>query len=565
MPDRLGQLRPDDPRELGGYRIEGRLGEGGMGTVFLARDPAGEPVAVKVIRPELAGQEEFRARFRGEVARARQVPSFCTAAVLDADPEHTTPYLVVEFVDGPSLAGVVAGRGPLTGAQLHGVAVGVATALAAIHGAGVVHRDLKPSNVLFARGTPRVIDFGVARPLGAPGDQTGSGQVAGSVAYLAPERFDGTGRVAGPAADVFSWGAVIAYAATGRAVFGAGPAGVVAARVLTGEPDLRALPESLRPVVARALAKDPDARPSAPELLDLLAQLPPDAEDGATTVPAGPEPRRATAALGARAPRRDRGRILESVLAVVLVALIGGAAGTLLLSGRGSGTDDTPQAGPPPPSRTEAGPVRLPAPIGTAASPTPSATLAVRPLAVAPQPATSAPPRPTEAAADQPVITAADGPAMVSGPYFIVNLRTGDCVDIPFGGPGAMDGPVERYTCRPAEADNQEWRFVPRGVDGDGYHRYWIQNVADDLCVDVPGAGGVDPGAEVSEMTCFEQDNQHFRLEPRLDSGGRRHYWLRNTATGMCLDVSGAGPRLTLFPCTPDDDHEWALVRRTAF
>src|SRR3982751_6933359 len=215
--DRSEPLRPRDPRSLGEYELIGRLGEGGMGTVYLAKDKAGGHVAVKVIRAALAPDDEFRRRFRSEVARARQVPPFCTAEVLDADPDHEQPYLVVEYVDGPSLAEVVEGRGPLTASNLHSVAIGVATALTAIHGAGVVHRDLKPRNVLLAPGGPKVIDFGIARAMESPSRLTRTNQMLGTVAYMAPERFDTDSRMPlGPSADVFAWGAVITYAGTGR-------------------------------------------------------------------------------------------------------------------------------------------------------------------------------------------------------------------------------------------------------------------------------------------------------------------------------------------------------------
>jgi hypothetical protein len=311
-------LRPGDPFELGGYRLLRRLGQGGMGAVFLGRSASGRLVAVKVIRPEYASEPEFRGRFHSEVNRARQVPPFCTAEVLDADPDHPTPYLVVEYVDGPSLAEVIGEQGPLTAGSLHSVAVGVATALAAIHGAGVIHRDLKPANVLFALGTPKVIDFGIARAFEVTSQHTRTDQMVGTVAYMAPERFD-TDRGAapvGPAADVFAWGAVVAYAASGRTPFQADSAAATAARILTQPPDLSRLPDPLRRVVDRALAKDPRDRPTAHELLELLLDL--DADDDTQTVP--PEVRRAAEAV--RRPRSRR-RALLAALVVLVVGLAG--------------------------------------------------------------------------------------------------------------------------------------------------------------------------------------------------------------------------------------------------
>ncbi|MCW6006792.1 protein kinase [Micromonospora sp. CPCC 205371] len=268
---RVAPLRPGDLRRLGRYEVLGRLGEGGMGTVYLARDPNGRQVAIKVIRAELTIDDEFRRRFRGEVNRARQVPPFCTAEVLDADPNHERPYLVVEYVEGPSLTAVVEERGPLTPANLHGLAIGVATALTAIHGAGVIHRDLKPSNVLLAPGSPKVIDFGIARAVEATSWHTRTNQMVGTVAYMAPERFGSdAGTALTPAADVFAWGAVVAYAGTGRTPFGADTPPVVATRILTGHPDLTGLVPPLRDLVERTLAKDPAQRPTSRELLDML-------------------------------------------------------------------------------------------------------------------------------------------------------------------------------------------------------------------------------------------------------------------------------------------------------
>jgi tRNA A-37 threonylcarbamoyl transferase component Bud32 len=263
-------LRPGDPRRLGDYRLLARLGEGGMGTVFLGRDPAGQYVAVKAIRPEYADQEEFRARFRSEVNRVRQVPSFCTAAVLDADPDHETPYLVVEYVDGPSLREVVTERGPMSAGDLHSVALGVAAALTAIHGAGVIHRDLKPTNVLLSLGLPKVIDFGIARALEVTSQHTRTDQMVGTVGYMAPERLDSTLGPLTPAADIFAWGAVVAYAGTGRIPFGGDAPMATAARILTMPPDLAGLPEPLTGLVSRALTKDLYGRPSANDLVQEL-------------------------------------------------------------------------------------------------------------------------------------------------------------------------------------------------------------------------------------------------------------------------------------------------------
>jgi serine/threonine protein kinase len=329
-----------------------RLGEGGMGAVFLARDPAGREVAVKIIRPEFAAEDEFRARFRSEVNRARQVPPFCTAEVLDADPDHDTPYLVVEYVDGPSLAEVVTRRGPLTAGGLHSVAVGVATALTAIHGAGVIHRDLKPRNVLFALGGPKVIDFGIARAMEPTSQHTRTDQMVGTVAYMAPERFDGRNRVTGAASDIFAWGAVVTYAATGRTPFTGDSPMATAARILTQEPDLTGLSGPLRDLVARALAKEPDDRPTARELLDALMAV--GTVDGSALTelsqPTAARDRHATGDRSSRSPtvpddapgrsgRRTR-RLVALAGAVVLTA----ASGSLAYAALPKGQSPTPAA-----------------------------------------------------------------------------------------------------------------------------------------------------------------------------------------------------------------------------
>jgi serine/threonine protein kinase len=328
-------LRPEDPRRLGTYEILSRIGAGGMGTVFLARTAQSRLVAIKVIQPEHVSDDEFRARFRSEVTRARQVPPFCTAEVLDADPEHNPPYLVVEYVDGPDLAEVVRENGPLGAGALHSVAVGVATALAAIHGAGVVHRDLKPRNVLFALGNPKVIDFGIARAIEVTSRHTRTDMVVGTLAYMAPERLDPeTDQLVGPPADVFAWGVVVAYAGTGRTPFAGDSPSVTAARILTQPPNLDGLPTGLAQLVRLALAKDPAQRPTAHELLDMLLK----GDTGGFHPDLTPDLQRAAEAAQHSGryhtdekPRPAKTRRLPSIVAALAVtAVLAGAAAVAL-------------------------------------------------------------------------------------------------------------------------------------------------------------------------------------------------------------------------------------------
>ncbi|MBO2445838.1 serine/threonine protein kinase [Actinomadura barringtoniae] len=265
-------LRTADPTRLGAYRITGRLGRGGMGTVYRGEDEAGHPVAVKVINPELTSDPAFRERFRREVTAARRVRRFSTAAVLDARLDGEPLYVVTEFVDGPTLEQAVEENGPLRGGALEGLAVGIATALSTIHGAGIVHRDLKPANVMLSPTGPRVIDFGIARAMdtekGEASGITRTGQFVGTPAYIAPEIMQG-GEVTA-AADVFAWGCVVAYAGTGRAPFDATNVPAILYQVSHGTPVLDGLDADMHDLVAAALDKDPAKRPSSK---DLLAQL----------------------------------------------------------------------------------------------------------------------------------------------------------------------------------------------------------------------------------------------------------------------------------------------------
>ncbi len=257
-------LGAEDPRQLGPYAILSRIGGGGMGVVYLGQAPDRRLVAVKVVRSDRASDPELGARFRREVRAASGVAGFCTARVLDADLDAARPYYVTEYVAGPTVQEAVEEGGPLAGRRLDAFAVGVAEALEAIHAAGVVHRDLKPSNVLLSPAGPKVIDFGIARPVDAT-TLTQTGKVMGSVNWLAPEQLR-TGR-ASEASDVFAWGGLVTFAATGHPPFGHGPVGTIAHRIMHEEADVRGIEGGLLEAVVAALDKDPRRRPTARTLL----------------------------------------------------------------------------------------------------------------------------------------------------------------------------------------------------------------------------------------------------------------------------------------------------------
>ncbi|MBD2895944.1 Serine/threonine-protein kinase PknD [Actinomadura sp. RB99] len=266
MPD-AAPLEPGDPRALGQFEVVGRLGAGGQGAVFLGRAPGGEYVAVKLLHAQMANDPAARARFTREVAAAQKVEPFCTARVLEADVHGDQPYVVSEFIDGPSLHDVVAHNGPLGAAELERLAIGTVTALAAIHEAGIVHRDFKPNNVMLASDGPRVVDFGIARTVNSQESAvTATGMVVGTPGYLAPEQL--TGAPLTPAVDIFAWGATMVFAATGQSPFEADTLPVIINRILNEDPDLSALPPGpVRDLVARCLSKDAGLRPPAPQLL----------------------------------------------------------------------------------------------------------------------------------------------------------------------------------------------------------------------------------------------------------------------------------------------------------
>nr|SBO99729.1 putative serine/threonine protein kinase [Nonomuraea gerenzanensis] len=299
-----------------------------MGTVHLAEDPAGQRVAVKVINPELSQHEQFRMRFRREADAARRVRRFCTAAVLEAALDGDQLYVVTEYVPGPNLDAAVRQSGPLRGSSLDALAVSVATALTAIHAAGVVHRDLKPSNVLLSPVGPRVIDFGIARALDTLGGVTGTGELVGTPRYMAPEVLRGD--PVSPACDVFSWGCLVAFAASGRAPFGGDTLPAIVYQVLNTEPKLDAVEPGLRELVAAALRKDPATRPTAQQLLDHLVGRAAAPEQAAHTVQAAWSTTPYTS-VPAPVPGQRRGRLYAGLAAAVaLLVTVGVGAWAVL-------------------------------------------------------------------------------------------------------------------------------------------------------------------------------------------------------------------------------------------
>ncbi|MGW9589899.1 serine/threonine-protein kinase [Streptomyces chartreusis] len=262
-------LGVDEPTVVGPYRLLGRLGSGGMGRVYLGRSAGGRTVAVKIVHPHFALDEEFRARFRREVEAARRVGGAWTAPVLDADPEAPVPWVATAYAAGPSLTSAVADSGALPPHSVRALGAGLAEALAAVHELGLVHRDVKPSNVLLTLDGPLLIDFGIARAMDGTASLTSTGVSIGSPGYMSPEQILGKGATG--AADVFSLGAVLAYAATGEPPFSGDSSAALLYKVVHEEPELDALDGELRELVAACLVKEPGARPAPGEVARRLA------------------------------------------------------------------------------------------------------------------------------------------------------------------------------------------------------------------------------------------------------------------------------------------------------
>jgi ABC-type branched-subunit amino acid transport system substrate-binding protein len=352
-------LKQGDPSFVGGHRLLGRLGAGGMGVVYLARSTGGALVALKVIRAEYAADHDFRARFRREAEAASGLTGRWVVPVTAAEPQAREPWLATAFVAGPSLAEAVALHGPLPDRTVRVLGARLAEALTEVHAAGLVHRDVKPGNVLLALDGPRLIDFGIARSTGAGVTAlTASDVVIGSPGYLSPEQARAQGGDIGPPSDVFSLGCVLAYAATGHRPFGTGTAAAVIFRTVHEEPDLDAVPWALVPLLTRCLAKDPQARPTAQAVRDALTgeggsqgdwlppALPRLIAERSAAVLALPDPDPATLLLPPEpAPSRRRLLALGSAAGVVMA---GGGLAAWAASRPSSGGDGTTGSGPLP-------------------------------------------------------------------------------------------------------------------------------------------------------------------------------------------------------------------------
>jgi outer membrane protein assembly factor BamB len=284
----LNPLEADDPRVIGDFRLQARLGAGGMGRVYLGFSPAGRAVAVKVIHPHLARDPAFAARFRREVSAAQAVNAVYAAPVVAAGPDDDPPWLATAFVPAPTLHDVVAAAGPLPEEAVWKLAAGLAEGLQAVHASGLVHRDLKPGNVLLAADGPRVIDFGIARVLEGTRLTTTDG-VLGTPTYMSPEQAQG--HSVDPPSDIFSLGGVVYFAATGQAPFGGGLPAALLYRIVFDEPSLDGLPPQLRSLVAACLDKDPAARPTPGQLASaLMPAMPAGSLPTAARVAFWPEP-----------------------------------------------------------------------------------------------------------------------------------------------------------------------------------------------------------------------------------------------------------------------------------
>ncbi|MCK1820544.1 serine/threonine-protein kinase [Streptomyces sp. XM83C] len=496
-------LHKDDPRSVGGYRLLDRLGAGGMGVVYRARSRSGREVAVKVVHAQYAEDAVFRARFRQEIDAVRKVSGAFTAPVVDADPEAVRPWMATQFVPAQSLAERIRAEGPLRGADLRRLALGLVEALRDIHRAGVVHRDLKPANVLMAEDGPRVIDFGISR---AAENQTltETGLLIGTPPFMSPEQLVDS-RSVGPASDVFSLGGLLAFAVTGRGPFDADSPFVAAYRVMNEEPALDAVPPPLREILGRCLAKEPKDRPELDELgREFARALPePDPDDASTVTLRRPEFGQTRPVTLPPARRRRRLRPLLAVSAA-LVVLAAGAESWWALRG--------PDA--PPVAGAEQGP-----------SPSASSRWAPLPNGF----------RPWQSSV---YAKAVRGPQALSDANGYPRCRPGGTA-LFCGGNGVLAVRIDAVT------GTVEWRadIAPKGVSWDEYDTAVIDVYGDAVVVQelLGGGDGGEPSARLSV----------------LDAASGRKLWSRAVPTDTGGDATVAGGAVL----TPSPDGRSLVAR----
>ncbi|WP_330350043.1 serine/threonine-protein kinase [Streptomyces sp. NBC_00582] len=532
-------LHKDDPRMLGGYRIVDRLGAGGMGVVYRARSRSGREVALKVVHAQYAEDAVFRARFRQEIEAVRKVSGAFTAPVVDVDPEAARPWMATQYVPGRSLADRIREGGPIRGAEVRLVALGLVEALRDIHRAGVVHRDLKPANVLMAEDGPRVIDFGISRAAENHNTLTETGQMIGTPPFMSPEQFTDA-RSVGPASDVFSLGALLAYSLTGRGPFDADSPYLTAYRVVHHEPVLEGVARPLRTVLERCLAKEAKERPGLDELAHAFASaLPePTGDDDPPTLTLRPVALRAaaetdpghavdrTAVTTGSGRRRRRTRPVWAAIGTVGAL----ALGTLGYMWYGPGfPDDAPpvSSASSRPSATSAASGRAALPAGWKPWQTTVRADAERGLRKAPD---------TKEAATAP-FCAMDGGALYCGGSALLPER----ID------GATGGTVWR-------AD-----IAPAGVSPDLY---------------VTSVFGVHDGVVLVELIVDREDGgTQVQAVLGLDSDTGETLWSRNThkdglgsvsADGLALMEEGDGRSLTARSAS-DGAQRWKLSLPTGY
>ncbi|MBL1105032.1 PQQ-binding-like beta-propeller repeat protein [Streptomyces sp. 5-8] len=525
-------LRDSDPAEVGGYRIDDRLGSGGMGVVYLARSASGRRLAVKVVHGQYADDDEFRARFRREVAAARQVSGAFTAPVVDADADAPRPWMATLYIPGEDLGTHVRRHGPLPPDRLRELAAGLTEALRDIHRAGVVHRDLKPANVMLAEDGPRVIDFGISRAAEAAGMDalTQTGRVMGTPPFMSPEQFAAPHEV-GPATDLFSLGAVLVYAATRRGPFDSPSPWETATRVVEGTPDLEGVPDDLLPFVRFCLEKHPKSRPGPDELLHLLrdGRLP---DPRPEPTPPGTEPAR---------PRR-RHRWPAAVAATAVLAAV---AATAVLAHDGS---DTPHA--------------LPAGWHT------WHRQATNPLAGNPNTMGPSGPFSRCVLADRSLLCAGDGImaarfALADGRNVWTRPMDPTPAEISSSGGGTIIGtrPGTVYVYGADDRDikggdepESRTRYTVQALDPDTGRPIWRTVVADDvdgMGPDINGAVTVPAGV----VTTYGNASDSYALLDATDGGVRWHHKLPTGADPDC-QLSGAAGQVYLVCHTSDGNGE---------